>query len=103
MTDMRGQGTCPVGALGQAAHLWPTPSIGANALAFPQMVHKTVLDVAEEGTEAAAATGTKIVFLSGRIGPRLIVSFDRPFLLSIHHDDTQDILFWAKVTNPNQA
>ncbi|XP_029808497.1 alpha-1-antichymotrypsin-like isoform X1 [Suricata suricatta] len=72
-------------------------------LAVSQMVHKTVLDVAEEGTEAAAATEVKIVFMSGRIGPLLIISFDRPFLLSLHHEETEDILFWAKVANPKQA
>ncbi|XP_040334092.1 alpha-1-antichymotrypsin [Herpailurus yagouaroundi] len=76
---------------------------GERNLAVSQVVHKTVLDVTEVGTEAAAATGSKIMLLSGKIGPLTTVSFNRPFLLSILSKDTQDILFWGKVANPNQA
>lgn len=76
---------------------------GEKNLAVSQMVHKTVLDVAEVGTEAAAATGSKITLFSGKIGPLMIVTFNRPFLLSIHRRDTLDILFWGKVADPTQA
>lgn len=100
---MTGQGRRPLGTLEQAVHLLPTPSAVADGLAFPQVVHKTVLDVTEVGTEAAAATGSKIMLMSGKIGPLTTVSFNRPFLLSVLSKDTQDILFWGKVANPNQA
>ncbi|VFV18129.1 alpha-1-antichymotrypsin [Lynx pardinus] len=76
---------------------------GERNLAVSQVVHKTVLDVTEVGTEAAAATGSKIMLMSGKIGPLTTVRFNRPFLLSILSKDTQDILFWGKVANPNQA
>ncbi|XP_008696320.1 alpha-1-antichymotrypsin isoform X2 [Ursus maritimus] len=76
---------------------------GEKNLSVSQVVHKTLLDVAEEGTEAAAATGSKIMYLSGKIGPLLTVRFNRPFLLSIRHKDTKSILFWGKVTNPHHA
>ncbi|XP_035927753.2 alpha-1-antichymotrypsin [Halichoerus grypus] len=76
---------------------------GEKNLAVSQVVHKTLLDVAEDGTEAAAATGSKIILLSGKIGPLITVRFNRPFLLSIRHEDTKNILFWGKVTNPHQA
>lgn len=59
-----------------------------------------MLDVDEEGTEGAAATGisiqpTSLVFLT--------VHFNRPFLFSIIHKDTQSIIFSGKVTDPSQA
>lgn len=76
---------------------------GHKNLAVSQIVHKTLLDVTELGTEAAAATGSKFVFFSGKIGPLVTVRFNRPFLFCIHHKDTENILFWGKVTNPNQA
>ncbi|KAF5914267.1 alpha-1-antichymotrypsin [Diceros bicornis minor] len=76
---------------------------GARNLVVSQVVHSTVLDVAEEGTEAAAATGSKITFLSGKMGPLTTVRFNRPFLLFIISKDTQSIIFGGKVANPNQA
>ncbi|XP_005605484.1 serpin A3-8 [Equus przewalskii] len=75
---------------------------GTPNLYVTQVVHSTVLDVAEEGTEAAAATGINIAFSSGVMNP-LIVDFNRPFLLFIISKDTQSILFGGKVVDPSQA
>lgn len=68
----------------------------------PQVVHKAVLDVGEEGTEGAAITAVLVVGTS-LITDELIISFDRPFLISILHKDTQSIIFLGKVTNPKKA
>lgn len=65
----------------------------------PQVVHKSVLDVAEEGTVAAAATGVNAVFRR-RGMPTLRVLFNRPFLLLISNTDVQSTLFIGKLTNP---
>ncbi|XP_043777895.1 serpin A3-2-like [Cervus elaphus] len=73
---------------------------GTGNLAVSQVVHSAVLDVDEEGTEGAAATGMGIVATSFR---RTIVRFDRPFLIAIVLKDTQSIIFLGKVTNPSQA
>uniref|UniRef100_A0A8D0S6S6 Serpin domain-containing protein n=1 Tax=Sus scrofa TaxID=9823 RepID=A0A8D0S6S6_PIG len=67
-------------------------------LEVSQVVHRAVLDVDEEGTEGAAATGisiqpTSLVFLT--------VHFNRPFLFFIIHKDTQSIIFSGKVTDPS--
>ena len=64
-----------------------------------QVVHKAVLDVAETGTEAAAATGIMLMGSALILNP-LEVHFDRPFLMMISDTDTQSPLFMAKVTNP---
>ena len=66
-----------------------------------QVVHKAVLDVAETGTEAAAATGIGIVATSLNMNP-LNVNFNRPFLMIISDTNTQTSLFMAKVTNPKE-
>ena len=66
-----------------------------------QVVHKAVLDVAETGTEAAAATGVGIVAASQSMNP-LNVNFNRPFLMIISDTNTQTSLFMAKVTNPKE-
>lgn len=69
----------------------------------PQVVHKALLNVAEVGTEAAAATGMKMVPLSAKVGPKTIVNFNRAFLMAIIHEDSNAILFLSKVANPKQT
>ena len=63
------------------------------------MVHSAVLDVDEEGTEGAAATG---ISMESTI-LRIIVRVNRPFLIAIVLKDTQSIIFLGKVTNPSEA
>ncbi|XP_036062527.1 serine protease inhibitor A3N-like [Onychomys torridus] len=75
---------------------------GAKDLKVSQVVHKAVLDVAETGTEAAAATGVKFVFLSAKLNP-FTLSFDRSFLMIIFDTNTQTPLFLAKITNPKKG
>ncbi|XP_051006801.1 serine protease inhibitor A3F-like [Acomys russatus] len=72
---------------------------GDKNLHVSQVVHKAVMDVAEKGTEAAAATGIKLVPCCGKIRS-MIVRFNRPFLMIVCHTNSQVILFMAKVTNP---
>ncbi|XP_004584601.2 alpha-1-antichymotrypsin [Ochotona princeps] len=70
--------------------------ITGDDVVLSKAVHKAVLHVAENGTEAAAATG---VGLRPKIlGP--IVHFDRPFLVAIVSTDPPSVLFLSKVTNP---
>ena len=83
-----------------AAQLPPIPSPIGNTLLSPQVVHSAVLDVDEEGTEGAAATGVQIIPLSSL---KTIVRFNRPFLIAAILKDTQSIIFLGKVTNPTQA
>ncbi|XP_012510642.1 PREDICTED: serine protease inhibitor A3N-like [Propithecus coquereli] len=70
---------------------------GAKNLVLSQVVHKAVLDVAEEGTEAAAATGIKMVPMSGRMDPMLTLNFNFPFLLILQDKDLDNILFMGRI------
>ena len=72
---------------------------GDKDLMVSQVVHKAVLDVAETGTEAAAATGVKFVPMSAKLDP-LIIAFDRPFLMIISDTETAIAPFLAKIFNP---
>ncbi|XP_028620332.1 serine protease inhibitor A3N [Grammomys surdaster] len=72
---------------------------GSKNLRVSQVVHKAVLDVAETGTEAAAATGVKVIPLSGKLDP-LTVYFNRPFLMVISDTETEIAPFMAKIANP---
>ncbi|XP_024423998.2 alpha-1-antichymotrypsin [Desmodus rotundus] len=75
---------------------------GAKNLAVTQVIHRTLIDVAENGTEAAAATAISLSLMSLRI-PTISVNFNSPFLLAILSKDTDSILFCAKVANPKEA
>ncbi|XP_021057848.1 serine protease inhibitor A3N [Mus pahari] len=72
---------------------------GDKDLRVSQVVHKAMLDVAETGTEAAAATGVKLVPLSGKLDP-LTIYFNRPFLIMIFDTETKIAPFMAKISNP---
>uniref|UniRef100_A0A8C8UQK8 Serpin domain-containing protein n=1 Tax=Peromyscus maniculatus bairdii TaxID=230844 RepID=A0A8C8UQK8_PERMB len=75
---------------------------GTKDLRVSQVVHKAVLDVAETGTEAAAATGLKVVPFSAK-HISMTVRFNRPFLMIIFDTNTQTPLFLAKITNPKRG
>ncbi|KAF6132821.1 serpin family A member 3 [Phyllostomus discolor] len=75
---------------------------GARNLLVTQVVHKTLINVGENGTEAAAATAISFSTTSLRF-PEISVTFNRPFLLGILSKDTQSLLFLAKVVNPKET
>ncbi len=68
-------------------------------VAISQVIHKTVLEVNEEGTVAAAVTGVVMATLSMPIEPFAMV-VDRPFFLVIRDVPTGAILFMGMINNP---
>jgi serpin B len=64
------------------------------------VIHRVVLEVTEEGAEAAAATG--IVGTRSAAMPERPVVFraDRPFVVAIVDRETQAILFLGYVAEP---
>ncbi|XP_077633755.1 serpin B7 [Crocuta crocuta] len=65
-------------------------------LYLSKMVHKSYIEVTEEGTEAAAATGNNIV--EKQLPESRVFRADHPFLFVIRKDDI--ILFSGKVSCP---
>jgi serpin B len=73
-------------------------ALGRDDLAISQVVQKTFLDVDEDGTEAAAATGV-VVEVTGAVDNPVV--FDRPFLLLLTDTETRSPLFVAAVHDPS--
>jgi serpin B len=73
-----------------------------GVLSIGQIKHKAVVEVAEEGTEAAAATGVEILARSAR--PQRPEEFvvDRPFLFFIADNSTGTILFEGRIADPTR-
>ena len=72
----------------------------ANDIFISKVIHKTYIDVNENGTEAAAVTA--IVLSTGESGPdpRKHFFVDHPFIFAITEKATGVILFIGEVTNP---
>ncbi|KAL1790445.1 serpin A9, partial [Sigmodon hispidus] len=70
-------------------------------LQVSKVAHKAVLDVSEEGTEAAAATATKLIVRS-KDSPSSVISFNQPFLMLLLEKSTESLLFLGKVENPTK-
>ncbi|MDO9536703.1 MAG: serpin family protein [Thermoplasmata archaeon] len=72
----------------------------AMPLYISQVIHKSFIEVNEEGTEAAAATA--IIMPTFGVGPPQPINFYayHPFIFFIQHESTGQILFMGKVGNP---
>jgi serpin B len=68
-------------------------------LAISEIVHRAVIDVTEEGTEAAAATAITMMTSSmpAHVEPFVV---DRPFLFYIADQATGAILFQGRISDP---
>jgi len=80
------------------------PGISLYPLKIGEVRHKTFIEVDEEGTEAAAATGLTMRMVSMVAPPRPVVfRVDHPFTFYIEDDRTTTILFIGKVDNPRRG
>ncbi|XP_054439855.1 serpin B11 isoform X1 [Pteronotus mesoamericanus] len=70
----------------------------AKGLYLSKVVHKSYVDVNEEGTEAATATGDNLVMKRLPIRAQFVAN--RPFLFFIKHSGTNTILFCGKLASP---
>lgn len=72
---------------------------GAGALVISNVVHKAFVDVSEEGTEAAAATGV-IMKATSVARPPVTFRADHPFIFMIQENASGSVLFLGRVNDP---
>jgi serpin B len=77
------------------------PGLGRDDLFISQVVQKTFLEVDEDGTEAAAATGVGVEAVSASVPQEEPVVFDRPFLFLLIDTETRSPLFVTVVDDPS--
>jgi serine protease inhibitor len=73
-----------------------SPMLGSDGYWIGEVLHKTFVEVNEQGTEAAAASSVSIEFESAP--PAVMV--DRPFFCVIRDDLTGTILFMGAIVEP---
>ncbi|MHC4911894.1 MAG: serpin family protein [Planctomycetota bacterium] len=64
------------------------------------VIHKAYVDVNEEGTEAAAATGVVVGVTGVPPEPTPVFRADHPFVFVIRDNQSGSILFFGRVVNP---
>lgn len=69
-----------------------------QGLVVSKVLHKSFVEVNEEGTEAAAATGVEVSLTSAQIAEDFCC--DHPFLFFIIHRKTNSILFFGRISSP---
>ncbi|XP_059965319.1 serpin B9 isoform X1 [Mesoplodon densirostris] len=67
-------------------------------LCLSRFAHKSLVEVNEEGTEAAAALAVTVVECCMESGPRFCA--DHPFLFFIRHNKASSILFCGRLSSP---
>ncbi len=73
---------------------------GKRDLFISAVIHQAFVDVNEEGTEAAAATG--VVMKMTAMMPTNIFRANHPFIYIIQYKETGNILFLGRVTDPGK-
>uniref|UniRef100_A0A8C2L688 Serpin domain-containing protein n=1 Tax=Cricetulus griseus TaxID=10029 RepID=A0A8C2L688_CRIGR len=71
---------------------------GSRDLFISKIIHKSFVEVNEEGTEAAAATGGIATF--AMLMPEEEFTVDHPFIFFIRHNPTANVLFLGRVCSP---
>jgi len=66
------------------------------------VVHQAMVDVNEEGTEAAAATAVGVRMLAVQRKPPAVLRVDHPFLFMIRENQTGSVLFLGRVLDPSR-
>jgi serpin B len=69
-------------------------------LQIDQIMHRAVIDVAEEGAEAAAVTSVEVKIISAMPQSVNIFRIDRPFAVAIVDQKTGAVLFEGQVVDP---
>jgi serpin B len=75
---------------------------GRRDLYISAVVHKAFVEVNEEGTEAAAATGVAMRLTAAPAPPPLFRA-DHPFIFLIRHNPSGSILFMGRVVKPTAS
>ncbi|EFB17627.1 hypothetical protein PANDA_016056, partial [Ailuropoda melanoleuca] len=70
---------------------------GKENLVVSKVIHKSFVEVTEEGTEAASSTVVDFIMKSP---PTYSFDCDHPFLFFIKHNKTNSILFLGRVSSP---
>ncbi len=77
--------------------------IGAGPLQISSVMHKAIVEVNEEGTEAAAVTAVMLGRGVSRPSKRFTLIADRPFFMAIRDNGTGAVLFTGIIWNPTQS
>lgn len=73
-------------------------------LAISRIIHKTYVDVDEQGTEAAAVTGGMMsITAAPMVTPPFRMVVDRPFVFAIRENVTGTLLFIGSIFDPEQG
>jgi serpin B len=81
---------------------WPDFSgiNGKRDLFISAVIHKAYVDVSEEGTEAAAATGVIMKITSAGPTRTPVFRADHPFVFVIRDNHSGSVLFIGRALNP---
>jgi serpin B len=71
-------------------------------VAIGSIVHRAVIDVMEDGTEAAAATAISVVAAAAQRPPeeKQVFHVDHPFWFAIVEDNSGAVLFQGRIVDP---
>jgi serpin B len=76
---------------------------GHRDFCIAHVIHQAMIDVNEEGSEAAAATAITMAPTAAAPRPHPTFRADHPFIFMIIHRPTDSILFMGRVSNPPPA
>ena len=83
------------------SRMLPQSFLRDTTVFISKVVQKTYVDVDEQGTEAAAATGAMMAILA-TVRSEVALIVDRPFITAIRDDRTGLILFLGQINDPTQ-
>ena len=76
---------------------------GERPLYLQRVLHSAMINVTEQGTEAAAATAAEMRLISAPLQPELeLFRVDKPFQFFIHDSSSGVIFFQGRINDPRK-